>query len=163
MPPAHETQVPLAQSLPATRFPKRALAAFLFTVILGPPLGMLPMVFGLIVSRFKTPRPSDSLSDLASMAGDLLAGAYMLGLAPAAVAACGIAAVVWRQGTIGYLQTAFVAAGALLFVLAVVSALLPADRLMAAAGASLLGLPLAIVSAFLGRWLVGRILPRLFN
>jgi hypothetical protein len=86
----------------------------------------------------------------------------MLGVAPAAVAACGIAAVVWRQGTIGYLQTVFVAAGALLLVLGVVSALLPADRLMAAAGSAILGLPLAIVAAVLGRWLVGRIFPRLF-
>lgn len=150
-----------AEGAPA-RFPLRALAAFLLTVLLGPFLGQLPIAIALIISTLQAPLPTDTLSNFVGKAGALVLWAYAIGAAPAIVAAAGVSAVVWRRGTIGYGLTILISAGALLIVLAV-GAGFASDGLVAAAGGAIWGLPLAIVAAGLGRWLTACVFPRLFT
>lgn len=149
-----------------TRYPGRAAAVFLLTVLLGPPLGgvilLSPVLFAISTSPL-------GLSGIASLLWEPMRLGYLMGTVPACVSGLWVAWKVWRNGTIGYREVAVAALAAstlppIFFAMATVSSGVKLDP------ASISGIAFtflyfavaALVTAPACRWIAGRagILPR---
>lgn len=144
-----------APAPPPRRHPKRALAAFLLTVVLAPLIGCLPVALPMAISFSHTEaqlRGFASAEAWWSFATSIIAAAYGFGILPALLAAIPVCLIVWRRGEIGHLPVIGIAILASIVAAAVA---IPALQIPPQA-ALLLALVLsgaAVMAALAVRWL----------
>lgn len=155
---------PFAAPPPPPRYPKRALAAFLLTVVVAPLIGCLPVALPMAVNFSHTEaylRGFVSVEAWWSFSTSIIAAAYGLGILPALLAAVPVCLIVWRRGEIGYLPVIGIAVVACLLAAAVA---IPALQLppQPALFLGMLGIGPAVLAAVVVRWLTTCILAQRF-
>lgn len=141
------------------RHPRRAIAIFLLTVVLGPPIGGVTVLGPLF---FTTPKPFLSPADfVAALGGTVLLG-YVFGAARAALAGLWIGYRVWQSGRIGYLECVLAALADTLVGTIYLLARVGPDGWVAALILNMFLGVAAIVAALGCRWIAGAsgLLPR---
>ena len=148
-------------SIPTTKqvlYPRRALKAAAFITLLAPPVGFLAFMVPMEIHSLVT--EGISLDALITAPKILLFGSlfsFVIGGLPALIAAACSGWLIWRNGTISYLQAVAIAlvAGAVYVGMTQLPAVVQGEKVEVGLFGMIAGL--SLVSAVICRWSMGRI------